>query len=314
MIILSAQNLIYDYGLKRALDDVSFSIQEGRITALVGPNGAGKTTLLRCITGLEPPISGVVTAFGENLFDDPRKSRRQIGYISDSFGLYPRLTVRQCLSFMARSYNIPAESQAARIDEIIELLELQQYAETLTSKLSRGWRQRVGVGMAIIHQPRLLLLDEPASGMDPDSRYKLSLLLLQLRNQGTSIIVSSHILSELEDYCTDMLVMKQGRILEHIHLNSDRSAHMERDVIITLLSAAAREKALPIISSQIGVATVRPDPAELQTIHVTLTGGPDGQARLLGALVRADIPILAYATRQHSLQNAYIDLTRKTGA
>ena len=211
MSILSVNDLCFDYGLKPALKDVSFSITQGSTTALVGPNGSGKTTLLRCLTGLDSPISGKIHVFDHDLSKDPRAARSRMGYISDSFGLFSRMSVYQCLLYMAKAYNLPADQQKPRVAEVIALLGLEPYQDTLARQLSRGWRQRVGIGMSIIHRPDLLLLDEPASGMDPDSRHALSNILRGLRDQGITCIVSSHILAELEDYCTDMLVIKNGR-------------------------------------------------------------------------------------------------------
>lgn len=311
MPLLSVQNLYYDYGLKKALEDVSFDIHAGQTTALVGPNGAGKTTLLRCITGLDTPISGTIKLFGDDLYDDPRKARRRIGYISDSFGLYGKLTVRQCLLYMARAYKLPASEQNTRVDEVIALLGLAPYEKTLARQLSRGWRQRVGIGMAIIHKPDLLILDEPGSGMDPDSRHGLSILLRTLRDQGVTCIVSSHILSELEDYCTDMLVIKNGQVLDHVHLNDAAQSRPTRMIHIRLFEGHDAHPHLLTIRSQINVVNANTVDGQTHTILAELNGGAAEQTHLLSALVAANVPVLAFHEHKQTLQNQYIDLTRK---
>lgn len=315
MTILSVSNLCFDYGLRPALKDVSFSITRGSTTALVGPNGSGKTTLLRCLTGLDSPIAGKIHVFGHDLSKDPRTVRGKMGYISDSFGLFSRLTVHQCLLYMAKAYGIPADQQKQRVAEVVSLLGLQHYEATLARNLSRGWRQRVGIGMAIIHKPELLLLDEPASGMDPDSRHALSVLLLALRDQGTTCIVSSHILAELEDYCTDMLVIKNGRVLDHVTLDGTTlhapTAPAPSRVIALRVQDVNPAAYLAAIEQLDSVTSATMATESHDTILIRIAGGAEAQRALLSALLNNNIPVLDFHERKDTLQNQYIDLTRK---
>lgn len=313
MSILSVNDLCFDYGLKPALKDVSFSITQGSTTALVGPNGSGKTTLLRCLTGLDSPISGKIHVFNHDLSKDPRAARSRMGYISDSFGLFSRMSVYQCLLYMAKAYNLPADQQKPRVAEVIALLGLEPYQDTLARQLSRGWRQRVGIGMSIIHKPDLLLLDEPASGMDPDSRHALSNILRGLRDQGITCIVSSHILAELEDYCTDMLVIKNGRVLNHVHLNSasTTTANIQTRMIALRVQDASPALFIPKIQELRNVLDVAIAKDHPETILARISGDADAQREFLSSLLKHNIPVLDFHEHKETLQNQYIDLTRK---
>ncbi|MGD0961180.1 MAG: ABC transporter ATP-binding protein, partial [Methylomonas sp.] len=214
--MITVDQLVYEYPGVRALDDVSFQISQGSITALVGPNGAGKTTLMRCMAALDQPLRGRIMIDTLDVLQQPRSCHRMIGYLSDFFGLYQRLTVRQCLYYVARAQGIADRDCAAAIARVSRCLRLDDRLEKKPGELSRGQRQRVAIAQAIIHQPRFLLLDEPASGLDPEARQLLAELFLDLQSQGMTLLVSSHILAELEAYCTDMLVLRQGRLVEKV--------------------------------------------------------------------------------------------------
>lgn len=311
-MILEASHLVFDYRSKRALDDVSFTIEKGSVTALVGPNGAGKTTLLRCLTGLDKPISGKITFMGRDLEDDVRQAHTMMGYISDSFGLYPSLTVYQHLLFMARAYKIPQTAQKQRIEDVIDLLQLQEYRNAKASALSRGWRQRLGVALSILHRPVFLLLDEPASGMDPDSRHHLSTVIKNLQAQGTTIIVSSHILAELEDYCTSMLVMKEGRVINHVASNQNAAQEQTASVEITLLSREDVQKATNILSAAGFTSRAEAGPIETKLV-VTLSDNASAQADCLALLIKGGISVTSFKAGSASLETRYLNITKSAG-
>lgn len=212
--MITVQHLGYEYMDKTALKNVSFTIDKGSITALVGPNGAGKTTLMRCIAALQKPMVGEIYIDGVNILEDPHFAHRNIGYLSDFFGLYDDLSVRNSLTYIACSRIPDLDAALEKVEWAIGLTGVESFVEKEISKLSRGMRQRVGIAQAIIHNPKVLLLDEPASGLDPEARYALSNLLLTLNSTGITILVSSHILAELEDYSTEMLVLNNGSIAE----------------------------------------------------------------------------------------------------
>jgi ABC-2 type transport system ATP-binding protein len=300
-IMIRVEQLTYEYPGKRALESVSFSIADGSITALVGPNGAGKTTLLRCIAALDEPLSGRIIVAGIDVSDHPRLVHRQLGYLSDSFGLYGDLTVRQCLIFSARLHQIAEDACEAAVQKIVVLLELAPYLGQKASTLSRGWRQRLGIAQAIIHTPRLLLLDEPASGLDPEARASLSVLFRRLRDEGMTMLVSSHILAELEDYCTDMLVLREGRITEQ---RVTTAGVQDRNIIhLTLLGDTS--SLAPMLSAQQAVSDVT---LQGRKARLTFSGDDAARHRLLKQLIESGVQICDFAVQQETLQDIYLSL------
>ena len=213
--IIEVTNLTFDYPGFRALEQISLRIEPGTVTALVGPNGAGKTTLLRCIAALDTPLSGTVRVVGHDVYESPRKVHQLMGYLSDSFGLYSDLTVAQGLEYAAGSQGLAPEGVAQAVKLTAERMGLGDKLQKLARTLSRGQRQRLAIGQAIIHSPQVLLLDEPASGLDPEARGALASVFKALQAQGMTLLVSSHILAELDVYSTHMLALNHGRVLEH---------------------------------------------------------------------------------------------------
>ena len=211
--MIVAKNLVFDYPGHRALDDVSLKINRGSIVALVGPNGAGKTTLIRCLVALARPLSGSVTFNGVNVHKSPRDAHKKMGYLADFIGLYDDLSVNRSLKFAAKAAGLPWGQQAEMVARAASRLDLTELLGRPTRELSRGQRQRVAIAQAIVHEPEFLVLDEPAAGLDPEARHGLSQLIVKLRDQGTTLLVSSHILAELEDYCTEMVVIRHGRLV-----------------------------------------------------------------------------------------------------
>ena len=210
--IIQVENLSYEYPGKRALQGISFSIPSASVTALVGPNGAGKTTLLRCLAALQPPYTGSVHVGGRDAAEYPREVHSQVGYLSDFFGLYDALSVERCLWHAAAMRGVASNRLKATSSQVLQQLGLDAYAHVRAGELSRGLRQRLAIAQAIVHQPKVVLLDEPASGLDPEARASLAALICELRDSGMTLIVSSHILSELEAYSTHMMIIKGGEM------------------------------------------------------------------------------------------------------
>jgi len=302
--MINVEQLIFEYPNLRALDEVSFHIPQGSITALVGPNGAGKTTLLRCMAALEQPVSGNIRIDGIDVLEHPRECHRIIGYLSDFFGLYDRLTVRQCLHYVARAQGIADEDCAAAIARVSKGLYITDRLDVLAGTLSRGLRQRVAIAQAIIHSPLVVLLDEPASGLDPEARHELAELFLDLQKQGMTLLVSSHILAELEAYSTDMLVLREGRIIEQVAIKAHAHA---QDFKLTLATPVAGLAALLQSIESLKVLKVEHDQSALLQVQ----GDSLQQHDLLKTLLARNLPICEFAKITSNLQDAYLDTIRQ---
>ncbi len=210
--LITATDLVFDYDTVRALSGVSFAIEPGTVVGLVGPNGAGKTTLMRCICALDAPSGGAVRVGGLDVRDNPRDIHRMIGFLPDFFGLYDDLTIRQALLFHAGAKKLPKDRFETHLAWAAKLIGLDMQLEKRIGTLSRGNRQKVAIAQAIIHRPQIAMLDEPASGLDPDARRQLSATIKLLNDEGMTLIVSSHILSELEDYCSHVMIVRDGKL------------------------------------------------------------------------------------------------------
>lgn len=303
--VIEVSNLTFDYPGFRALDRVSLSIASGSVTALVGPNGAGKTTLLRCIAALDTPVSGTIRVMGLDVFESPREVHRLMGYLSDNFGLYSDLTVAQGLEYAARSQGLPAAAVPNAVRATAQRMGLGDKLGNLASALSRGQRQRLAIGQAIIHEPKVLLLDEPASGLDPGARGALAQVFKALQAQGMSLLVSSHILAELDEYSTHMLALNQGRVLEHRALGGAASAAgtgaTER--VLSMEFVQTTETIAPWLQAQ---SHVRLRHFEGNLVEVGFSGDRTAQAALVGACVAAGHAVVSIASVTENLQQSYL--------
>ena len=302
--LIAVQGLVFDYPGTRALDDVSFSLEPQTITALVGPNGAGKTTLLRCLAGLDTPFAGQVNVAGLDVLSEPRQSHRRMGFLADSFGLYDELTVEQCLLYRAAALGLPASKQATAARLAAERLALGNRFGQKVGTLSRGLRQRLAIAETIVHHPEVLLLDEPASGLDPEARIGLAQTLRRLRDEGMTIMVSSHILSELEDYSSHMLILRSGRLVDQRALTAPAGGGA---VVLRLAVADARLESL--LKGESGIAGLI---VEGLTARFRFAGDDLARALMLRRLIEAGLPITDFAVEHERLQEAY--LTRVGGA
>ena len=301
--MIHIENLFYEYPGKRALNNINVDIKRGSITALVGPNGAGKSTLLRCISGLEEPFSGKVFVDGIDVAENPRIVHTKLGYLSDFFGLYSDLTVKQSLIFIAKLHQIPEEKIIGQIAWVENILELTAYMDNRTNTLSRGWRQRVGIAQAIIHNPSLLLLDEPASGLDPEARILLSSLLINLQKHGMTLVVSSHILAELEDYCTEMLILRDGNVV------TQRSSTAEsKEYLIEIKFIDFASQYLDRLKDRTNVSQVS---LYENIISFYFSGDEKESADILKELILSGAIISSFAANRQKMQDIYMSLSNE---
>ncbi len=300
--MIRVEHVTFDYPGVRALNDVSFQLPKGSITALVGPNGAGKTTLLRCLAALEEPVAGRISINGMDALINPRACHRRMGYLSDFFGLYDELTVRQSLFHAAAIHDIPPDSLEKAAFHAAERLLIADRLETKSGKLSRGLRQRLAIAQAIVHSPEVLLLDEPASGLDPEARHSLAALFLKLRDEGMTILVSSHILGELEEYSTDMLVLRQGQIMSHepVTITPGKGAAVR----IACFLARPVEGLAESLSKLEGINDVRIE--DSLRFDFACSDNPEMQHKLLCELMDLRLPVSGFAPERRRMQDAYL--------
>src|SRR5215218_4890499 len=211
--IVEARGLVKRYPGTLAVGGVDLNIPEGEIFGLVGPNGAGKTTMLRMLATLLAPTSGEALIAGESVTRNPQAVRRVLGYMPDAFGVYDDMKVWEYLDFFGRCYGLGPAQRRRMIGDLLELVDLAHKREAYVASLSRGMQQRLCLAHALVHDPKVLLLDEPASGLDPRARVELRELLRELRTLGKTIVISSHILPELEELCTSVAIVDRGRVL-----------------------------------------------------------------------------------------------------
>ncbi len=301
--MIRVENLVFDYPGVRALDCVSFTVAPGSITALVGPNGAGKTTLLRCLSALDVPLSGHALIDGVDVQDEPRACHARVGYLSDFYGLYQSLTVRQCLTHVALSQRLTTTDAKAAVVRTAAQIGLHDKLDVRAGELSRGQRQRVAIGQAIIHRPKVVLLDEPASGLDPEARHALAQLFLSLRDQGMTLLVSSHILAELEEYSTAMLVLRQGRIVDHAQIQARHHRTRLRIRLAVPAPASFEWASLP------GFDVLEIAPLEITGVF---EGDEARRHELLKELLAVGLMVYGFDEERVNLQDAYLATVRNT--
>lgn len=301
--MIVVRDLVYEYPTARALNGISLEVRPKTITALVGPNGAGKTTLLRCLAALESPYSGDVTIEGLNTKDEPRRIHERLGYLPDFFGLYDDLTVRRCLFYAASSRGLPARDVGAAVERAAARVQLSDRMEQKAGELSRGLRQRLAISQAIVHEPGVLLLDEPAAGLDPQARRELSALLLSLRDQGMTLVVSSHILAELEDYCSEMIIIDHGAVSG----GSSIAVRSQDAPQILIVLAAPGGGLREFLAARAGLTVVEADDRHAR---IGFAGDPAGRALLLRALIEAGFEVASFADASQSLEDLYFAQTQ----
>jgi ABC-2 type transport system ATP-binding protein len=297
--VIEIQNLNFEYPGVLALDDVSLQVDKGDITALVGPNGAGKTTLLRCIAALDTPISGSISINGIDVLSHPREVHRQIGYLADFYGLYGQLTVEQSLRYAAMAHSIAREKISHAVQHTAQRLQIEDRLSHKVATLSRGLTQRLAIAQAIVHEPSLLLLDEPASGLDPEARHALSELFLALQTQGMTLLVSSHILAELEEYSSSMIIIRHGKIIEHQTLK-DRAGQA---VLVRVETTEPSPRLTALLAEQPTVEIVESDEVsclfqfkgDKQTLH-----------SILSILIKHDVPVYRFGEDKINMHDAYL--------
>jgi ABC-2 type transport system ATP-binding protein len=321
MNAVRVRGLVQRYGRFVAVDHLDLEVPKGAVFGLIGPNGAGKTTTMLCIATLLVPNEGTIAVFGIDPVAHPRDVRRAVGWMPDFFGLYDGLTCAEYLDFFAAAYGLAHTRRQQRVADLLELVELGDQRDADVAQLSRGMQQRLGLARTLVHDPKLLLLDEPASGLDPRARIDLREILLELARQGKTILISSHILSELGELCDRVGFIDAGQMLAQGTPEEIRHVACPSAVVVArvlggdqALGRAAR------VAAEAGAQTVHVENgllrAELADGGGTDGGGSDGggiveeaAADLLGALVAAGVRIADYREQQSGLERLFLKVT-----
>ena len=297
------QDVRRSFGAVQAVRAATLRAEPGRVTGLVGPNGAGKTTLLLMLASLLAPDAGTIRIGGVDPSEDPLAARRILGWMPDALGAWPSLTARETIVTTARLYGIETPHASARAQQLLSLVGLTELADAPAKVLSRGQKQKLGLARALVHDPQVLLLDEPASGLDPEARVQLRVLLRQLAAEGRTVLISSHILSELEEVVDDAVFLVAGAVVDAAPAQAAVRAWRVR-----LAGATAERMNADVwqVASNLGLS---PD-ALAQDRGAVLVGftNEDAAAHSLRRLVEAGLPIVEFAPAQSALEHTFLHL------
>lgn len=307
--MLKVENLTKYFEGFRAVDSLSFELSPGKIYAFIGPNGAGKTTTMRIIATLEEPTSGQVYVDGLSVHERPYAIRRCLGYMPDHYGTYPDMTIRDYLEFYARAYEIEGKLRTRRIDAIMDFTGLNKIDGKLVETLSKGQRQRLNLGRALLNDPKILILDEPAAGLDPRARVELRYLMLQLAEQGKTLFVSSHILSELAEISSEMLIIDKGRMVSFGTVEKIQGQMQQTTEISMKLAAGADEleRLERFLAERPHVSEIRV--LEGGTVNLSFSQDKEQTAKLLREIVLADFPLLEFKTLAMTMEDVFMQIT-----
>jgi ABC-2 type transport system ATP-binding protein len=316
---IRVRHLWHRFGRFDVLRDVSFEVGHGEIFGFIGPNGAGKTTTIRIMSTLLEPMAGRVEIDGFDVTIDPDEVRKLIGYMPDHAGVYERVTVREYLEFFADAYKVPtAGTTYAVVDAVMELTDLTKLHGKLVATMSKGMKQRLQLARTLLHDPKVLILDEPASDLDPRARIEIRDLLVELRAMGKTIFLSSHILTELADVCTSIAILERGRLvvagsideigrrLEPVAAPTAAPLLPRRSVKLKVL--APGEAVFAALGGMPGVANVAPGPGG--TVVVTYLGDDQVVAAIVRALVAANVPVVGVEPERNELERIFMEVTK----
>lgn len=311
--IIETNDLHKTFGKFQALKGVSLQVPAGSIYGFVGPNGAGKTTTMRILTTLTRPTQGTAWVAGYSVAEDRRAVRRAIGYMPDEFGVYEDLRAWEYLDFFAACYDIPEGERKSLVNDLLELVDLSHRREDMVDKLSRGMKQRLSLARTLAHDPQVLILDEPASGLDPRARVEIRELLGELAKMGKTIFFSSHILADVEDICSHIGIIEAGQMVMEGSIEDLKAQLMEtRDIIVTVKDDEAAEQVKSLAMGFQDVVNVEMIEAKggRSRVKVAFSGDDDGIAALNKALYSADIAIMGIQEEQKDLENMFMRVTK----
>lgn len=303
--MLKIEGLVKRYGRFTAVDHLDMEVNKGSIYGFVGPNGAGKTTTMKIMAGLLSADEGSVYIDGMNVSEDIDALKDKIGYMPDFFGVYNDLRVDEYMDFYAGTYYIPYEQRKDIIDNLLELVDLKDKRNFYVDSLSRGMKQRLCLARSLIHDPEILILDEPASGLDPRARVEMKEVLKQLRTLDKTIIISSHILPELAEMCTEIGIINRGRLIDSGSVN-EIMRHISKERIIDIKVLEGTEKAVKILEQLPEVTDIRENTFD---VSFGCSGSDEMLSQVLSKLVSAGVPVISFTEREGNLEDIFMKLT-----
>jgi ABC-2 type transport system ATP-binding protein len=311
-VMIQLDHVTRTFGKTHAVDGVSFHVRAGEVFGFIGPNGAGKTTSMRILATLDVPTLGEAWVDGFSVVDDPDRVRRRLGWMPDGFGTYPNVNCEEYLDFFARSYGLRGKARLSSLRRVMGFTQLDQMADKPVDGLSKGMKQRLCLGRALIHDPAVLILDEPAAGLDPRARIELREMILALAGEGKSLLISSHILSELAEMCDRVGIIEQGKMLavgsvDEIMQEAEGATTTERVLITTrVLSDPATA------ASWLRAQELLDNVSELREgqIQFVCSASLEFHADLLQQMMEQGIRVVSFSSKRKSLEEAFLHVTR----
>jgi ABC-2 type transport system ATP-binding protein len=303
--LLQIDGLVRHFESVRAVDNVSFDVARGTVLGFIGPNGAGKTTTMRILATLDTPNEGDARIDGFSVVDQPEDVRRLTGFMPDYAGVYAHTTVFEYLDFFARAHGLKGERRRSAVDTIVEFMGIGELRERHVETLSKGLKQRVALGRALVHNPSLLILDEPAANLDPRARIEFRTLIRELAADGKTIVLSSHILTELSEMCDSVAVIERGKILATGTVD-DILGRMRQRRVLAVRLAHRRDDFERFLLEQPGVLNIHEAGGRIQ---FELDGGDDDQVAIVSRIVGAGFPVLEINTHAADLEDLFIEIT-----
>ncbi|MBK9125600.1 MAG: ABC transporter ATP-binding protein [Chloroflexi bacterium] len=311
-LIIETVDLVKRFGKFTAVDGLSLEVPAGSIYGFLGPNGAGKTTTMRMLTTLTRPTSGSARVNGFSVTEDQIAVRRSIGYMPDEFGVYEDLRVWEYLDFFAACYDIAEGERKKLINDLLALVDLAHKREDMVDKLSRGMKQRLSLARTLAHDPAVLILDEPASGLDPRARIEIRELMVELARMGKTIFFSTHILADVENICSHIGIVEAGRLVMQGSMGELKARLMpHREIFVTVKDNTAAETARTIALAFEGViaAEILEQKAGRSRLRVDFSGDDDGVAALNQTLTTGGVAILGFQEEVHDLESVFMRVT-----
>ncbi|MEC9092466.1 MAG: ABC transporter ATP-binding protein [Planctomycetota bacterium] len=312
--VVETNNLTKCYGNFIALDKLSISLNKGQILGFIGPNGAGKTTTIKILVGLAKPTAGSAFVEGIDCFKQAKKIKKLVGYMPDTFGSYDNMRVREYLDFFGAAFGISWMKRAKRIDEVLEISNATYMQDLFVESLSHGMKQRVGIARTLLHDPSVLILDEPANGLDPQARIEMRELLLSLAAAGKTLIVTSHILPELSRICDQVAIITKGKLRAYGPLDEImKTFSQKRTIEVQLTGTGHLENALKLIAERVTDCSGATASTAESVVRFQTEQQDSDLSGILADLVNHEIPVAQFRELQTDLEDAFLSVTQEDG-